>query len=116
MRWTESIVDRFRGAVLAAGELEALCRSDAARAAEGKAWVLLGEAGQGKTHLLVDATRRALGESRPSVTVFGELLTAKDPLTQIAQQLGPRNAVPCGAAAGDGCRRVGVRGPLHADH
>jgi len=50
--------------------------------------VLLGEAGQGKTHLLVDATRQALEDHRPSVTVFGELLTSKDPLTQIAQQLG----------------------------
>jgi hypothetical protein len=68
--------------------LSALCRSDEARAAEAKAWVLLGEAGQGKTHLLVDATRRALAAGRPAVTVFGELMAAEDPLTEIARQLG----------------------------
>ncbi|MEV4429427.1 hypothetical protein ACN9M0_36090 [Streptomyces sp. R-07] len=50
--------------------------------------VLLGEAGQGKTHLLVDATRRALEQGRPSLTIFAEQLSAVDPLTQIAQQLG----------------------------
>jgi hypothetical protein len=86
--WTNAAADRLPRAVLAAEQLEALCRSDAARAAEAKVWVLLGEAGQGKTHLLVDATRRALGEDRPSVTIFGELLTAKNPLTQVAEQLG----------------------------
>ncbi|MFE7029130.1 NACHT domain-containing protein [Streptomyces sp. NPDC057621] len=68
--------------------LSVLCRSDRARAAEAKAWVLLGEAGQGKTHLLVDATRRALEAGRPAVTVFGELMAAEDPLTEIARQLG----------------------------
>ncbi|MDX3524822.1 hypothetical protein [Streptomyces scabiei] len=80
--------DIFRLLLLTAQRLAALCRSDAAQAAEAKAWVLLGEAGQGKTHLLVDATRRALEAGRPAVTVFGELMAAEDPLTEIARQLG----------------------------
>lgn len=69
-------------------QLAGLLRSDEARTAEAKAWVLLGEAGQGKTHLLVDAARRALEDDRCAVTVFGELMDAEDPLTEIARQLG----------------------------
>ncbi|WP_430379399.1 NACHT domain-containing protein [Streptomyces sp. B1-3] len=80
--------DALRLLLLALDRLSSLCRSDQARAAEAKAWVLLGEAGQGKTHLLVDATRRALEAGRPAVTVFGELMAAEDPLTEIARQLG----------------------------
>ncbi|MGW4379620.1 hypothetical protein [Kitasatospora sp. NPDC004531] len=86
--WTRPDVHRIEAAGREAGRFEALCRSDAGLAAEAKVWVLLGEAGQGKTHLLVDATKRALAEGRPSVTVFGDQLTAVDPLTQIAAQLG----------------------------
>ncbi|MFE1907378.1 NACHT domain-containing protein [Streptomyces gardneri] len=80
--------DTVRGLKAQINRLASLCRSDEARAAEAKAWVLLGEAGQGKTHLLVDSARRALGAGRPAVTVFGELMAAEDPLTEIAQQLG----------------------------
>ncbi|QEU83463.1 NACHT domain-containing protein [Streptomyces viridosporus] len=80
--------DPIRSLLITLDRLSALCRSDEARAAEAKAWVLLGEAGQGKTHLLVDATRRALEAGRPAVTVFGELMAAEDPLTEIARQLG----------------------------
>ncbi|MFJ8010589.1 NACHT domain-containing protein [Streptomyces fagopyri] len=80
--------DTIRILLLTLDQLSGLCRSDEARAAEAKAWVLLGEAGQGKTHLLVDATRRALEAGRPAVTVFGELMAAEDPLTEIARQMG----------------------------
>lgn len=80
--------DAIRVLTLTLDRLAALCRSDEARAAEAKAWVLLGEAGQGKTHLLVDGTRRALKDGRCAATVFGELMAAEDPLTEIARQLG----------------------------
>ncbi|MEO3753638.1 hypothetical protein [Streptomyces sp. B6B3] len=80
--------EALRLLIVTLDRLSVLCRSDEARAAEAKAWVLLGEAGQGKTHLLVDATRRALEAGRPAVTVFGELMAAEDPLTEIARQLG----------------------------
>lgn len=80
--------DTLRYLRLTLDRLSQVCRSHRARAAEAKAWVLLGEAGQGKTHLLVDAARRALEAGRPAVTVFGELMAAEDPLTEIARQLG----------------------------
>ncbi|WP_125526239.1 hypothetical protein, partial [Streptomyces sp. WAC 05379] len=80
--------DEVRLLLFTLDRLAGLCRSDEARAAEAKAWVLLGEAGQGKTHLLVDGTRRALEAGRPAVTVFGELMAAEDPLTEVARQLG----------------------------
>ncbi|UUU45183.1 hypothetical protein [Streptomyces sp. NBC_00162] len=86
--WSREDTFFVDGARRRAEKLRAFCLSDAARAAEARRWVLLGEAGQGKTHLLVDATRRALKQGRPSLTVFAERLTAVDPLTQIAQHLG----------------------------
>ncbi|MEU7011857.1 hypothetical protein [Streptomyces sp. NPDC046332] len=86
--WSDDDTFLIQRARWQAEKLRAFCVSDAARAAEAKLWVLLGEAGQGKTHLLVDATRRALEEGRPSLTVFGDQLTTVDPLTQIASLLG----------------------------
>jgi hypothetical protein len=86
--WERAFRSTGRRLFMTLDRLSDLCRSDGARAAEAKAWVLLGEAGQGKTHLLVDATRRALEAGRPAVTVFGELMAADDPLTEVARQLG----------------------------
>ncbi|MFD5430417.1 hypothetical protein, partial [Streptomyces sp. NPDC127084] len=86
--WKSAFRSTARRLFMTLDQLSDLCWSDGARAAEAKAWVLLGEAGQGKTHLLVDATRRALAAGRPAVTVFGELMAAEDPLTEIARQLG----------------------------
>ncbi|MFF9127515.1 hypothetical protein ACF09J_30320 [Streptomyces sp. NPDC014889] len=88
-----------------------LLRSPAAQAAEKKTWLLLGEAGQGKTHLLVDAARRAVDEGRPALVVFGQELTGHDTLSEIAQKrgLGPlaeRDFLQALDAAGaaSGCR------------
>lgn len=86
--WSREDTSAIDGARRRAEDLRAFCLSDVARAAEARRWVLLGEAGQGKTHLLVDATRRALEQGRPSLTIFAEQLTAVDPLTQIAKNLG----------------------------
>ena len=62
--------------------------SSAARAAEARAWLLLGEAGQGKTHLLVDAAHRAVDAGRPALVVFGHELSGTDALTEIALRRG----------------------------
>ncbi|MFJ6480052.1 hypothetical protein ACIQK6_07940 [Streptomyces sp. NPDC091682] len=86
--WSREDTSSIGGARRRAEKLRTFCLNDAAQAAEAGRWVLLGEAGQGKTHLLVDATRRALEQGRPSLTIFAEQLSAVDPLTQIAQQLG----------------------------
>jgi hypothetical protein len=65
-----------------------LMQGAAARAAEKRAWLLLGEAGQGKTHLLVDAARRAVDDGRPALVVFGQELSGHNALTEIAQKRG----------------------------
>ncbi|MCX4862135.1 hypothetical protein [Streptomyces canus] len=61
---------------------------DAACAAESGAWLLLGEAGQGKTHLLVDAARRTVRDKRPALVLFGQQLSGRDVLTEIARHCG----------------------------
>jgi hypothetical protein len=65
-----------------------LLRGRTARAAEAGAWLLLGQPGQGKTHLLLDAAKRALDDDRLAVTVLAEELSGYDPLTEIARRLG----------------------------
>ncbi|MFH9560703.1 hypothetical protein ACH4K7_30670 [Streptomyces globisporus] len=60
----------------------------AAQAAEKRAWLLRGEAGQGKTHLLVDAARRAVDAGRPALVVFGQELSGQNALSEIAQKRG----------------------------
>ncbi|WP_329377020.1 hypothetical protein [Streptomyces sp. NBC_01716] len=65
-----------------------LMQSSAARAAEKGAWLLLGEAGQGKTHLLVDAAQRAVDKDRPALVVFGQELSGHSPLSEIARRRG----------------------------
>ncbi|MFJ9138674.1 hypothetical protein ACIRRT_37005 [Streptomyces sp. NPDC102256] len=88
-----------------------LMQSSAAQAAEKRAWLLLGEAGQGKTHLLVDAARRAVAEGRPALVVFGQELSGRGTLSEIAQrrglgQLPERDFLQAMDAAGaaSGCR------------
>ncbi|WP_125727664.1 hypothetical protein [Kibdelosporangium aridum] len=70
-----------------ARSLASLLHGRAARAAEAGAWLLLGRPGQGKTHLLLDAAKRALDDGRLAVTVLGEELSGNDPLTEIARRL-----------------------------
>jgi len=88
-----------------------LLLSTAAHAAEKRGWLLLGEAGQGKTHLLVDAARRAVTEGCPALVVFGHELSGRDPLSEIARRRGlgelpERDFLQAMDAAGEaaGCR------------
>lgn len=61
----------------------------AVKAARTGSLLITGEAGQGKTHLLIDATRRALAGGDLAICVLGEVLDAgRDILTQIAEHLG----------------------------
>ncbi|MFE1519614.1 hypothetical protein ACFW9I_22790 [[Kitasatospora] papulosa] len=75
-------------ALRACERMDDLLRSPAAQAAEHRSWLLLGEAGQGKTHLLVDAARRAVADGRPALVVFGQELTGHNTLSEIAQKRG----------------------------
>jgi hypothetical protein len=68
--------------------MTALMRDTAAQAAQKGTWLLQGSAGQGKTHLLVDAARRAVAASRPALVVFGQELSGRDALTEIAKKRG----------------------------
>ncbi len=61
----------------------------AVRAARTGSLLITGEAGQGKTHLLIDATRRALLGGDLAICLLGEVLDAgRDILTQAAEHLG----------------------------
>lgn len=75
-------------ALRACERMDDLLRSPAAQVAEKGTWLLLGEAGQGKTHLLVDAARRAVVHGRPALVVFGQELTGHNTLSEIAQKRG----------------------------
>ncbi|MFI5966398.1 hypothetical protein ACIA8J_30095 [Streptomyces asoensis] len=104
----EGVLARTRGAC---EQMESLMRGSAAQAAEKRAWLLLGEAGQGKTHLLVDAARKAVDDGRPALVVFGQELSGHNTLSEIAQKrgLGPlpeRDFLQAMDAAGaaSGCR------------
>ncbi|MET8081978.1 hypothetical protein [Streptomyces sp. NPDC005303] len=99
---------RARGAC---AQVLGLLRGSAAEAAEQGAWLLLGEAGQGKTHLLVGAARKAVDEGRPALVVFGQELSGHRTLSEIAQwcglgQMSERDFLQAMDAAGaaSGCR------------
>lgn len=52
-------------------DIASLISSPRGRAVRQRAYFLTGSAGTGKTHLLLDATRKALDEGRPAVVLFG---------------------------------------------
>ena len=54
----------------------------------GKPYFLIGNAGTGKTHLLLDTCRHALEEHRPAVVLFGEQFGTDDLWSQLARGLG----------------------------
>lgn len=51
-------------------------------------YFLIGPAGSGKTHLFLDATRRALVESRPAIVLFGARMGSGNLWGSICDQLG----------------------------
>ena len=77
---------------------------------KGIPYFLVGDAGTGKTHLLLDTCCRALQEHRPAVVLFGEQFGTGDLWSQLARGLGlspdlPQNELlgildACGAQSG----------------
>ena len=77
---------------------------------EGIPYFLVGDAGTGKTHLLLDTCCRALQQHRPAVVLFGEQFGTDDLWSQLARGLGlspdlPQNELlgildACGAQSG----------------
>ncbi|TFD20874.1 ATP-binding protein [Cryobacterium sp. TMT4-10] len=83
------LLDSVRNAEKAVSLLLRLNRSTAAAAAHSGSLLITGEAGQGKTHLLVDSSRRAMADGGLAICILGEVLDAsRDILTQIAERLG----------------------------
>ena len=76
----------------------------------GKPYLLMGDAGTGKTHLLLESSGQALQERRPAVVLFGEQFGTDDLWSQLARGLGlspdlPQNELlgildACGAQSG----------------
>lgn len=72
----------------AINELDSWLESSTGRAFQRRAYLLTGQAGSGKTHLLLDATRRALDAGRPAVFLAGAQFGKGDLWASITDQLG----------------------------
>jgi len=68
--------------------LHTLCDDPPGQAATQKAYLLDGDAGQGKTHLLLDGVHTALDEGRLALFVDAQRLRDEEPLAGIIRQLG----------------------------
>ena len=69
-------------------DLVAFLSSAAARANESGTLLLIGDPGQGKTHLMCDAGSRAVEEGRPAVVLLGQRFSGRNIWGDIAEQLG----------------------------
>jgi hypothetical protein len=72
----------------AIADLVNFCESDEAVLANRPALLLVGEAGQGKTHLLCDIAERDLRETRPRILLHGSHFADGEPWSQVARMLG----------------------------
>ncbi|MCW5318355.1 ATP-binding protein [Nostoc sp. KVJ3] len=68
-------------------EILSLVTSDSAEAANKKAFLLLGEAGTGKTHLFCDVAKCRLDDSLPTIILLGQHFNSSESWTQIMQRL-----------------------------
>ena len=69
-------------------EFESFVKCSATKAACYGVLLLTGEAGQGKTHLFCDASKRAFEIGQPSVVLFGGRMSGRDVWSEVAKQLG----------------------------
>lgn len=81
----------FRELLKAARQLSYWLASSPGQALRSRAYFLTGEAGSGKTHLLLDATGRALDQDRPAVFLAGAQLGRGELWASICDQLGLEN-------------------------
>ncbi|MEV4237048.1 hypothetical protein AB0J47_17935 [Nocardia sp. NPDC049737] len=79
---------RVRDLATAIRELDSWLDSSAGRSLRRRAYFLTGQAGSGKTHLLLDATRRALDAGRPAVFLAGAQFGQGNLWASITDQLG----------------------------
>jgi hypothetical protein len=82
----------------AAAAAAGFCRGPYARVTNLGAVLLVGEAGQGKTHLFCDLARRSLENGRPAILLMGQHFEARGGAwAQIARQIGIRGLGSRGA-------------------
>lgn len=74
--------------VTALQEFDDLLQSNATNAADAGVILLSGEAGQGKTHLFCDVSRRAIENGQPTVLIFAGRMSGKHVWYEVAEQLG----------------------------
>lgn len=103
-----------------ANELDSWLDSTAGQAFQSRFYFLLGPAGSGKTHLFLDATRRALEDGRPAVVLFGARFGMGNLWESVCDQLGLEHLgadVLLGAmdAAGEASDPLGRRFVIHID-
>src|SRR2546421_12349020 len=101
-------------------ELDEFLSTSASLALRRRAYFLTGEAGSGKTHLLLDGVRKALGEQRPAVVLFGSRFGQGNLWQSIAEQLalppvGPDELLGALAACAEACSHQGRRFVLAID-
>lgn len=71
-----------------AEELDSWLSSPIGETLQCRFYFLVGPAGSGKTHLFLDAARRALGDGRPAVVLFGARFGRGDLWASVCDQLG----------------------------
>ena len=74
--------------VTALQDFDDLLQSNAAKAADAGMILLSGDAGQGKTHIFCDVSRRAIDNGQPAVLIFGGRMSGRDVWSEVAKQLG----------------------------
>ena len=74
--------------VIALQDFDDLIQSNTAKAADTGVIVLSGDAGQGKTHLFCEVSRRAIENGQPAVLIFGGRMSGRDVWSEVAKQLG----------------------------
>lgn len=72
----------------AVSDLIEFCEDPAAILTNRPAMLLVGEAGQGKTHLLCDIAEKDLKENRPRILLHGSHFADGEPWTQVVRMLG----------------------------
>ena len=74
--------------VTALQDFDDLLQSSAVKAVDAGVLLLSGDAGQGKTHLFCDISRRAIENGQPAVLIFGGRLSGRDVWSELAKRLG----------------------------
>jgi hypothetical protein len=72
----------------AANRLASLCTADEMVVADRPMLLLVGEAGQGKTHLLCDVAQRDMKAGRPRILLHGSHFSDAEPWSQVVRMLG----------------------------